>query len=106
MGIIDRIYTNYPFYGSRRMLISLQTLGYHINRKRVRRLMQEMGLEAIYPRPNLSQINRKHKKYPYLIKGLKIEFPNQVWSADITYIKLSGVLLIVWQSLIGLVAMF
>ena len=67
----------------------LRSLKYHVNPKRVRRLMRKMGLEAIYPKPNLSKPNKEHKIYPYLIKGLKIERANQVWSSDITYLPMS-----------------
>ena len=75
-----------PFYGSRRMTIALQKLGYSINRKRVQRLMRELGIEAIYPKPNLSKMNSEHQVYPYLLKGLAIEHSNQVWCTDITYL--------------------
>lgn len=66
----------------------LRTQGHPVNLKRVSRLMQVMGLEAIYPKPRLSQSNEQHRKYPYLLKGVKIETPNHVWSTDITYIRL------------------
>lgn len=66
----------------------LRTQGHPVNHKRVSRLMQVMGLEAIYPKPRLSQSNEQHRKYPYLLKGVKIETPNHVWSTDITYIRL------------------
>lgn len=66
----------------------LRTQGHPVNHKRVSRLMQVMGLEAIYPKPRLSQGNEQHRKYPYLLKGVKVETPNQVWSTDITYIRL------------------
>ena len=66
----------------------LRTQGHGVNHKRISRLMQVMGLEAIYPKPRLSQGNEQHRKYPYLLKGVKIEKPNHVWSTDITYIRL------------------
>lgn len=91
MNLIDKIYTDAPFYGSRKIRDGLKK--YHqirIGRHRVRRLMRVMGIEAIYPKSkrNFSQADSRHKKYPYLLKGLKIDYPNQVWSADITYIRL------------------
>lgn len=89
MERIDALYTDFPFYGSRRMTVELKRLGYSVNRKRIRRLMAEMGLEAIYPKPNTSQSHPEHKVYPYLLKGLAIEQPNQVWSTDITYVRLA-----------------
>lgn len=70
------------------MVVELGRRCYHVNRKRVQRLMRIMGLEAIYPKPKLSQRNKKHKVYPYLLKGVLIDRPNQVWSTDITYIPL------------------
>lgn len=88
MHCIDEIFTACPFYGSRRILEGLRRKGYEIGRERVRSLMREMGLEAIYPRKNLSKSHPNHKIYPYLLKGLDISHPNQVWGADITYIRL------------------
>jgi putative transposase len=90
MRLIDEQYTAYPFYGSRRMTEWLNDQGEGINRKRIRRLMREMGLEAIYPKPRLSAAGRGHKIYPYLLRGVKIERPDQVWSADITYIPMTS----------------
>ena len=88
MALIDREYTAHPFYGSRRMAIWLQSQGREVNRKRVQRLMRLMGLEAIYPKPNLSARGTGHKVYPYLLRNVAIERVNQVWSTDITYIPL------------------
>lgn len=90
MDLIDKIYTAYPFYGNRRIKAELNfTHQISIGRDRVRTLMEVMGIQAIYPRKNwLSQPNKNHKIYPYLLKNLEIKKPNQVWSADITYIKL------------------
>jgi putative transposase len=85
---IDETYTAYPFFGSRRMTIWLRRQGYAVNRKRVSRLMEVLGLEAIYPKPNTSEANAAHRVYPYLLRGLAIVRPNQVWSTDITYIRL------------------
>ncbi len=87
MDLLDRQYTELPFYGSRRMTAWLKRKGHPVNRKRVQRLMRLMGLEAIYPKPNLSKRRQDHKIYPYLLKGVKIEKPDYVWSTDITYIR-------------------
>ena len=88
MRLIDEQYTACPFYGSRRMTEWLTRRGEEVNRKRVRRLMRVMGLEAIYPKPRLSAAGRGHKIYPYLLRGVTIERPDQVWSADITYVPM------------------
>ncbi len=88
--LIFKEYLDYPFYGYRKITKALRKKGYLINRKRIQRLMQEMGIQAIYPKPNLSKPCPEHKKYPYLLRGLEIERPNQVWATDITYIKLTG----------------
>jgi len=88
MRLLDAQYTATPFYGSRRMTAWLRSQGYAVNRKRVTRLMRQMGIEAIYTKPHLSQPLAGHKIYPYLLRGVKIERVNQVWSADITYIRL------------------
>jgi putative transposase len=90
MRLIDEQYTRCPFYGSRRMTAWLKDERHPVNRKRVQRLMGLMGLEAIYPKPNLSAADRQHKVYPYLLRGVSIERPDQVWSADITYVPLEG----------------
>jgi putative transposase len=90
MRIIDEIYTDFPFYGSRRMVIELERRSFHVNRKRVQRLMRLMGLEAIHPKPKLTQRNIEHKVYPYLLRNILIDRPNQVWSTDITYIPMQG----------------
>lgn len=88
MKLIDRQYLETPFYGSRKMTEDLKRKGYPVNRKRIRRLMQIMGLQAIYRRPRTSPPGKGNKIYPYLLKGLKIERPNQAWAADITYIPM------------------
>ena len=90
MHLIDEEYTKLPFYGSRRMKAQLCGLGYPVGRERVQRLMRLMGLEAIFPGPNTSKRAQEHKIYPYLLKGVEITRPNQVWSTDITYIRLAG----------------
>jgi putative transposase len=90
MRLLDEQYTRTPFYGARKMTAWLTSIEEHVNIKRVRRLMRKMGLEAIYPKPNFSRANAQHKKYPYLLRGLEITRPNQVWGTDITYIRLAG----------------
>ena len=88
MRQIDEQYTRTPFYGSRRMTVMLQGLGYPVNRKRVQRLMRLMGLEGVAPGPRTSRAHPAHKVYPYLLRDLAIERPNQVWASDITYIPM------------------
>jgi putative transposase len=88
MRLIDGQYTACPFYGSRRMTAWLVSQGEAVNRKRVRRLLRVMGLEAIYPKPRLSAPGAGHRVYPYLLRGVAVERPGQVWSADITYVPL------------------
>ena len=87
--LIDEQYTRRPFYGSRRMVVYLCKQGYSVNRKRVQRLMRQMGLAGMAPGPNTSQGHPEHKVYPYLLRGVAVERPNQVWSTDITYIRLA-----------------
>ena len=87
--LIDEQYTRRPFYGSRRMVVYLSEQGYTVNRKRVQRLMRQMGLAGMAPGPNTSQGHPEHKVYPYLLRGVAVERPNQVWSTDITYIRLA-----------------
>lgn len=88
MRLLDEQYTRTPFYGARRMTYWLGQQGYGVNVKRVRRLLRQMGLEAIYPKPRLSQPGPGHRIYPYRLRGLRIDRPNQVWGSDITYIRL------------------
>jgi putative transposase len=88
MHLIDKEYTKHPFYGYRRLTAWLRRNGYEVNSKRVRRLMRVMGIEAIYQKPNLSKPAPNHKIYPYLLRGVKIERPDHVWSTDITYIRM------------------
>ena len=90
MRKIDEQYTACPFYGSRRMTAWLVEQGEEVNRKRVQRLMRIMGLEAIYPKPKLSVAGRGHKVYPYLLRGVRVERPDQVWSTDITYVPMAS----------------
>lgn len=89
MKRIDETFTDYPFFGVMKMTEWLRQKQYPVNPKRVRRLMRLMGLEAAYPKPRLSQPGAGHQIYPYLLRGVKIERPNQVWSTDITYIRLA-----------------
>jgi putative transposase len=89
MALLDRQYLRTPFYGSRRMTVWLQTQGHVVNRKRVRHLMQRMGLAAIYQRPRTSRPAPEHRIYPYLLRGLAITRVNHVWAADITYIPMA-----------------
>ena len=88
MREIDKEYMRHPFYGGRKMVIALARLGRLVNRKRVQRLMRLMGIEAIAPGPNTSKPRKEDAKYPYLLRGLTIDRPNQVWASDITYIPL------------------
>jgi len=88
MRRIDEQYTARPFYGSRRMTVWLNEQGEGVNRKRVRRLMRVMGLEAIYPKPRLSLAGKGHRIYPYLLRGVKVGRRDQVWSTDITYVPM------------------
>lgn len=90
MRLLDEQYTRTPFYGVRKMEAYLRSLGHDANHKRVRRLLRKMGLEAIYQKPNTSKPNPEHKVFPYLLRGLTIDRCDQVWSTDITYIRLKG----------------
>jgi len=90
MNLIDEQYTAHPFYGSRRMAVWLGQQGEEVNRKRVQRLMRVMGLEAVYPKPRLSVAGQGHRIYPYLLRGVKIQRRDQVWSTDITYVPMAS----------------
>lgn len=90
MRIIDEQYIRTPFYGVPRMTHLLCNMGYSIGHKRIERLMRKMGIQAIYPKKNLSKANADHKKFPYLLKGLDINRPDQVWATDITYIRMKS----------------
>jgi putative transposase len=89
MRLIDEQFTKRPFYGVARLTASLRRLGFEVNPKRVRRLMRVMGLEAIYPKPRLSANGPGHKVYPYLLKEVTVDRPDQVWATDITYVRLT-----------------
>lgn len=91
MRRLDQLYLEHPYYGSRRMAVVVSTeWGQEVSRKRVQRCMGLMGLEALYPKPNLSRPAPGHEIFPYLLRDLAIERPNQVWSSDITYVPLRG----------------
>jgi len=87
---IDEIYTAHPYYGSRRITVTLRNEGFLISRPTVQRYMREMEIAGISPGPDLSKPSLEHKTYPYLLRGLEISHPNQVWGIDITYIRLLG----------------
>lgn len=89
MEAIDKIYTKHPFYGSPKITDALRKQGKLYNHKRIARLMRIMGIQALYPKKNLSKQNQDHKVYPYLLRNTKIERNNQVWSTDITYIPMN-----------------
>ena len=89
MRLLDEQYTQTPFYGTRKMTAWLHTEGYPVNRKRITRLLRLMGLEAIYPKPHLSDPAAVSQKYPYLLRNVTIDRLNYVWSTDITSIRLS-----------------
>jgi len=86
---LDEQYLATPVYGSRRMTAELRKAGRQVNRKRVQRLMRLMGLEALGPKPKTSRPSAQHRVYPYLLRGLTIDRPNQVWATDITYIPMA-----------------
>lgn len=88
MRRLDELYTASPFFGYRKLTVMLRREGFDVNKKRVRRLLREMGLEAIYQKPNLSKPHPSHRLWPYLLKNLVITRPNQVWAVDITYIRM------------------
>jgi len=90
MRLIDEEYTRHPFYGSRQMRNHLRRRGHRVNRKRVKRLMQLMGIQSVAPKPSTSKPSTEHKIYPYLLGGLDINRSNQIWCADITYIRMAG----------------
>ena len=103
MDRINAIYTDHPFYGSRKLTAVLHREGYRVNRKRVRRLMRAMGLVSVAPKPNTSRPHPQQAVYPYLLRGVVIERPHQVWSTDITYLRIERgwayrVALIDWHS--------
>ncbi len=88
MRLIDEEYTRHPFYGIRQITNYLSSVGQPVNHKRVGHLMQKMGIQAIYPKRKTSIANKEHRVFPYLLRDMKIEYPNQVWATDITYIRM------------------
>ena len=87
--IIDEIHLQYPFMGSRRVRTELAKKGHNVNRKRVIRIMRDMGIGAIYPKPKTTLANKAHKVYPYLLRNVEVTYPNQAWAIDITYIPMA-----------------
>lgn len=104
MNEIREIWLKWPFYGRRRIREVLKDQGFTVNHKRISRLMKVMGIEALYPRPNVSRRTKEHKVYPYLLKDLVIERPDHVWATDITYIKMGHGIGFVY--LIGLIDIY
>tara|TARA_B100000949_G_C14079459_1_gene365180 strand:+ start:94 stop:498 length:405 start_codon:yes stop_codon:yes gene_type:complete len=89
MRLLDELHLRYPYKGSRRLIDDLSDEhGLHVNRKRVQRLMRLLGIQALHPKTKTTKPNKAHKIYPYLLKGLTIERPNQVWCTDITYVPM------------------
>ena len=86
LRLLDEQYLKTPFYGTRRMTMHLRAHGFEVNRKRVRRLMRQLGLRTVYPKPKLSKAAPEDQKYPYLLRNVAITHANQVWSTDITYL--------------------
>lgn len=86
---IDEIYTECPYYGTRRMVVELEDYDFYVGRDKVRSCYKILGLEAIYPKPDLSARHHEHKVYPYLLRNMTVNHVNHVWSADITYIRLT-----------------
>lgn len=87
---IDEVYTEFPYYGSRRIAEALHREGYVISRPTAAKYMSEMGLKAIYPKPRTSQSNPEHSVYPYLLRNIAAQYPNHIWGTDITYIRMRG----------------
>lgn len=102
MNRIDKIYTEFPYYGYRKITAQLGRDKLKVNRKKVLRLMRIMGIQAIYPKKNTSKKNMAHPVYPYLLKGLDINHPNHVWGTDITYIRANGI----WFYLVAILDWF
>ena len=88
MRLIDEQYLRRPYFGSRRMAVWLESAGHVVNRKRVQRLMRLMGIEALYPKPRTTHNNPQHRIFPYLLRDVAVIRPDQVWSADITYVPM------------------
>ncbi len=90
MAAIDREYTAHPFYGIRKLTAAMNERTFRVNHKRIARLMQLMGIQAVYPGPKTSKPAQNHKIYPYLLRGVRINEPNHVWSTDLTYIPMAS----------------
>ena len=90
VAAVDHLYTAHPYYGTRRLAHVLSQEGFDVGRKRIRRVMQILGLEALYPKPNTSKGDHLHRVHPYLLSKLSAQYPNHVWGTDITYIRLTG----------------
>jgi putative transposase len=88
VGLIDKIYMECPFFGTRQLRNELRKLGHQVGRSRIRRLMKIMGIEALCPKPSTSKPSPEHKKYPYLLRNVEVTEVDQVWCADITYIPM------------------
>ncbi len=102
MNRIDKIYTNKPYYGYRKITAKLKREQTNVNHKRILNLMQLMGIQAIYPKKDTSKANQQHTKYPYLLKGLRIFKSNQVWGTDITYVRTNDI----WFYLVAIIDWF
>jgi len=102
MDAIDQLYTKRPYFGVRRITEHLDTPGVVVNHKRIHRLMQIMGIQAIYPKPNTSIPNVQHEIYPYLLTGVQAAYPNHIWGTDITYIRVKGA----WMYLVAMLDWF
>ncbi len=102
MNAIDQLYTKRPYFGVRRITEHLEIPGVAVNHKRVHRLMQIMGIQAIYPKPKTSIGDKQHEKYPYLLKGLTAQYPNHIWGTDITYVRVKGT----WMYLVAILDWF
>lgn len=102
MNAIDELYTKRPYFGVRRITKHLEIPDIVVNHKRVHRLMQIMGIQAIYPRPKTSEPNKQDEKYPYLLKGVVASYPNHIWGTDITYVRVKGT----WMYLVAILDWF
>lgn len=102
MNAIDQLYTKRPYFGVRRITKHLEIPDVVVNHKRVHRLMQIMGIQAIYPRPKTSEPDKQHEKYPYLLTGITASYPNHIWGIDITYVRVKGT----WMYLVAILDWF
>lgn len=102
MNAIDGLYTKRPYFGVRRITEHLEIPGIVVNHKRVHRLMQIMGIQAMYPKPRTSIADKQHEKYPYLLQGVPAQYPNHIWGTDITYVRVKGT----WMYLVAILDWF